>query len=160
MSLLSAFAPLLYVQISPERLTVRDVKAGETLSEPPELAIGPKASVVGVGAEARTRADASVQVVNPFAHPRTLVSDFTSGEQLLRAFLRRLLPRSAFGISPRVVMHPLGEPAGGFTQIEIRALREMALGAGASEVLMWQGRPLTDQELLAGQFPAGGRVLE
>jgi rod shape-determining protein MreB len=51
-------------------------------------------------------------------------------------------------LTPRVVIHPLGNPAGGFTQIERRAFREMALGAGASIVHVWTGRPLTDQELL------------
>jgi len=29
-----------------------------------------------------------------------------------------------------MVMHPLGEPAGGYTQIELRVCREPALGAG------------------------------
>jgi len=56
-------------------------------------------------------------------------------------------------------MHPMGDPAGGFTQVEIRALHEMALGAGASQVKVWQGRPLTDQELMSRQFPSDGRVL-
>ena len=45
-------------------------------------------------------------------------------------------------------MHPLGTPAGGFTQIERRALRELALGAGASTVFLKEGEPLTDEELL------------
>ena len=62
-------------------------------------------------------------------------------------------------VSPRVVMHPLGDPAGGFTQVEIRAFHEMALGAGASDVRVWQGRALTDQELLSRTFPADGQVL-
>jgi rod shape-determining protein MreB len=161
MNLLSLFSPLLYVQISPERLRVRDVKAGAEIVEPPRLAIehGAKPRIVGVGSEAAMSTAGSVEVVNPFAHPRSLVSDFTVAEQLLKAFIRRLRPNSLVRMAPRVVMHPLGSPEGGFTQVEIRAFHEMALGAGASQVVVREGRPLTDQELLAGDFSAGGRVL-
>jgi rod shape-determining protein MreB len=163
MSLLSGFMPLLYVQLSPQLLTIRNVKTGEQISEPPRIAIrseqGGKPTVLAVGANASMAAGDSVEVMNPFDHPRSIVSDFTVAEQLLKAFFRRLGGNSWFAPSPKVVMHPLGAPEGGFTQIEIRALLEMALGAGASEVVVREGRPLTDQELLAGDFSAGGRVL-
>lgn len=158
----SSFIPLIYVQISPERLVLRNAKTGEVVSEVPEIAISrkPKSSVLGCGVEARLHASApSVEIINPFAHPRSIVSDFLAGEQLLKDFLRRLQGSSIFAVSPKVVMHPLGDPEGGLTQIEVRALCEMALGAGASGVVVWQGRKLTDQELLSGSFPAGGQVL-
>ena len=148
--------------MSPERLTVRNAKTGVVISEVPEVAIShdPKTSILGVGTEARThKSNPSVEIINPFAHPRSLVSDFTVGEQLLKAFLRRVMSNSIFAISPKVVMHPLGDPDGGFTQIEVRALHEMAMGAGASRVVVWQGRVLNDQELLSGQFPSDGQVL-
>ena len=61
-------------------------------------------------------------------------------------------------MAPDIVMHPLGDPEGGFTQIEIRALRETALGAGAKKVTMWHGRALTDQELMSGTFPSDGKI--
>lgn len=160
--MLNKFIPIIYVQVSPERLTVRNAKTAETISEVPEVAISysQKERIVGVGSEARSHeATPSVKVVNPFAHPRSLVSDFTAGEQLLKAFLLRLLRPSLFAIAPKIVLHPLGNPPGGFTQIEIRAFREMALGAGASQVVVWQGQGLSDQELLSGKFPSGGQVL-
>lgn len=155
----SAFKPVVYVQISPERLTLRNFKTGETISEVPELAISapPKQKILATGPQARvTAASESAEVVNPFAHPRSLVSDFTVAEQLLKHQLRRILGKSLLSIAPCVVMHPLGSPAGGFTQVERRAFREMALGAGASEVFVWSGRPLSDQEILSRRPPAGG----
>jgi rod shape-determining protein MreB len=159
--MLRAFIPTVYVQVSAQRLTLRNPKTGRTVSEVPEIAIAsaPKPRIVGIGTEARSQQSASVQVINPFAHPRTLMSDFTAGEQLLKAFLRRLQGASLFAVAPRVVLHLQGDPAGGFTQVEIRAFREMALGAGACEVVVWQGRDLTDEELLSRKFPAGGQVL-
>ena len=160
--MLTSLIPTVYVQVSPERLTVRNARTGVAISEIPEIAIArdPKATIVGVGTEARLhKSTLSVEIINPFAHPRSLVSDFIVGEQLLKAFLRRVMGNSIFAISPKVVIHPLGDPDGGFTQIEIRALREMAIGAGASRVVVWQGRVLNDQELLSGQFPSDGQVL-
>lgn len=155
------FKPVIYIQISPERLTVKNLKTGESISEVPEVAIStpPKPRVLGVGATARAAAASATepsQVVNPFAHPRSLVSDFTLAEQLVKHQLRRALGKRLLAISPSVVMHPLGAPAGGFTQVERRAFREMALGAGASQVFVWTGRPLGDEEVLAGKAPQSG----
>jgi len=160
--MLTSLIPTLYVQISPERLTVRNVKTGETISETPEIAIayGPKPCIVEVGTAAHLhKSDPAIKVIKPFAHPRSMVSDFSAAEQLLKAFLHRILRKSFFSPSPKVIMHLLGDPAGGFTQVEVRAFHEMALGAGASKVVIWQGPQLSDQELRSGQFPSDGSVL-
>lgn len=152
----------LYVQLSAAQLRVRDAKKGREIAEPPEVAIAQekgKARIVGLGREARTPRPYPVEVVNPFAHPRTPVSDFAVADQLLRGFIRRLLPRSVFAASPRIVIHPLGDYEGGLTQVEVRALRELALGAGASEAVVWTGPSLTDDQLLAPELPGTGRVL-
>ena len=143
--------PLLYVKVTPDRLTVRNIKTGQQISEVPELAISrgvKKQVVLGFGAGARKAAvGQQSEVVNPLAHPRTLVGDFTVGEVLLKAFIHEVHRKALFSLSPRIVMHPLGSPEGGFTQIERRALREMAVGAGAAEVVLWVGRELSDQEV-------------
>jgi rod shape-determining protein MreB len=156
--MLTAFKPAIYVQISPERLTVKNLRSGVVISEIPEMAISAlaKPTILAVGPQARVAAASqAAQVVNPFAHPRSLVSDFTVAEQMLKHYLRRILGSSLLTLAPVVVIHPLGSPAGGFTQVERRAFREMALGAGASEVIVWTGRALTDQEVLSRKFPSG-----
>ncbi|MFZ6873796.1 rod shape-determining protein [Undibacterium sp. Di27W] len=154
----------IYVQISPERLSVRDVKSGQTISEIAEIAISapPNQKIIGIGAEARSAAAAqnAAIVVNPFAHPRSLVSDFTVAQQLIKAFLSRLVGGSTFKMSPVLIMHPQGSPAGGFTQVENRAFRELGFGVGAAKVILWQGADLTDQEILSGQFSSRGRVCD
>jgi rod shape-determining protein MreB len=156
--MLRSFLPVLYVRISPERIVVTNAKTGQSVSEVPELAIvGNPKRIAGFGETARSAASQSGGlVVNPFAHPRSMVSDFTSAEQLLKLFLHRVHAKSWFVPNPRTVIHPLGNPEGGFTQVERRAFREMALGAGASEVVVWTGRELTIQEVIEGTFPAGG----
>ena len=157
------FKPPLYIRLSPHRLTVRNVKTSKFISEPPEIAIsrGLKPKVLGVGDEAALyKSSKSAQVLNPFSHPRSLMSDFTAGEQVLKAFVKKLNKSHTFPASPRVVFHLQGDPAGGFTQVEIRAFREMALGAGASEVTLWQGPDLTDEQVLSRHYPSTGQVLE
>lgn len=151
--------PVIYVRVSPERLTLKNLKTGESLAEIPEVAISapPKPKILAVGPQARhAAATQPAKVVNPFAHPRSMVSDFSVAELLLKHQLRRVLGNALLSPSPHIVIHPLGSPAGGFTQVERRAFREMAMGAGASEVHVWSGRPLTDQEVLSKQPPSTG----
>jgi len=158
-----AFKPPLYIRLSPVRLTVRNARTGAFVSEVPEIAIsrGPRPKVLGAGSDAALyKSSKSARVANPFSHPRSLVSDFTLGEQVLKAFVKKLPKTHAFAPAPRVVFHLQGDPAGGFTQVEIRAFREMALGAGASEVTLWQGQELTDGQVLSRNYPPTGRVLE
>jgi rod shape-determining protein MreB len=162
--LLDFFSHPLYLRLSPDRLTIRNVRTGAFVSEVPEIAIlrgAKKPQVLGVGAEAALhRATPSVEVLNPFSHPRTMVGDFNASEQVVKAFIRKLAGSSWFALAPRIVFHPLGDPAGGFTQVEIRAFREMALSAGASDVLMWQGPELTDEQVSSSRLPSTGRLLD
>ena len=159
------FTQRLYIQLSPQRVLVRDPKSGLAIDEIPEIAVkrppGGKATVLAVGQEARgAAAQPDATLHNPFAHPRSLVSDFTLAEHVLKDFMWRVRGKRLFGPSPVIVMHPLGEHAGGLTQVELRAFRELALGAGASQVSIWVGPALTDEQLLSDKLPASGRIVE
>ena len=158
--MLSFFSPLVYIQISPHLLTLKNLKSGLEISEVAEIALSlpPKPKVIlGAGAEARlASASEPAQLIQPFAHPRSLVSDFASAEALIRLQLQRVLGKGWLRVAPSVVMHPLGNPDGGFTQVELRAFREMALGAGASTARVWTGRPLANHELLSDQAALSG----
>ena len=93
----SLFKPVIYIQISPERLTLKNLKTGESISEVPELAISasPKRKILAVGSQARLAAASELaEVMNPFAHPRSLVSDFNVAEQLIKHQLSRIAGKS------------------------------------------------------------------
>lgn len=158
--MLSFFSPLVYIQISPNLLILKNLKTGLEISEVAEIALSlpPKPKVIlGAGAQARlASASEPAQLIQPFAHPRSLVSDFASAEALIRLQLQRVLGKGWLRVAPSVVMHPLGNPDGGFTQVELRAFREMALGAGASTARVWTGRPLANHELLSDQAALSG----
>jgi rod shape-determining protein MreB and related proteins len=160
--MLASFIFPVYVQISAQQLIVRNVKTGATYAEVPELAVlrTPKLQVLGIGVQARLHSAANgVDIVNPFGHPRSLVSDFETAEKLLQLSIRRILKAHWFSASPMLVVHLMGNPEGGFTQVEIRAFRELGLGTGASQVVLWQGRCLTDEEILSKKFPSDGKIL-
>jgi rod shape-determining protein MreB len=48
-----------------------------------------------------------------------------------------------------VVIHPLEKIEGGLSQVEERLFHELAVGAGASKVVVWAGAPLSDAEVAA-----------
>lgn len=59
-----------------------------------------------------------------------VIADFSVTEQMIKQFIRIVNPRSFFSPSPRIIVCvPCGS-----TQVERRAIREAALGAGASQV--------------------------
>jgi rod shape-determining protein MreB and related proteins len=88
--------------------------------------------VVAVGTEAKRmlgRTPESIQAIRPMKDG--VIADFTITEMMLKHFIRKVLERR-FLRSPRIIVCvPCGS-----TQVERRAIRESALGAGAREVFL------------------------
>jgi len=148
-SLRRLFSHDLYIQLRETELTITDLGSGRVWRDEPLLAIkreGKYTRILAVGGEARRRQGAGVELLNPFSHPRTLLKDFTAAEKLLQAAYRQLHQSTVFRPSPFVLIHPLEKTEGGLTEVEERAFRELALGAGARGVLLWQGQVLTPME--------------
>ncbi|WP_342593299.1 rod shape-determining protein MreB [Ramlibacter agri] len=152
---------MIYVQVSPHRLTLRNAMTGASATTTPEVALakGAKPRVVAIGAKARKQESRTVQVLNPFSHPRTLLADFGAAQLLLQVLVKQVHKRKLLGGAPAMVVHLQEDPTGGFTQLEIRGFQELGAGAGATPVVVWQGPNLTDEQLAALQFPKEGRVL-
>ena len=116
---------------------VRD--KGIVLDEPSVVAIrhegGPQGKKVlqAVGHEAKSmlgKVPGNIEAIRPMKDG--VIADFTVTEQMLKQFIRMVHPRSTFKPSPRII---ICVPCGS-TQVERRAIRESALGAGASEVYL------------------------
>lgn len=137
----------LYVQVWEHCVKVTDVASQEIYEIEPLVAIETRSNgnkiVSGIGDQAILNKSSNIQIVNPFSHPRALLSDFHTGEKVLQYVFRELLKGTAISPSPRVVMHPMEKTEGGLTMIEERAFKELALGAGASEVYIKQGPVLS-----------------
>jgi rod shape-determining protein MreB len=147
-----------YVRMRPQLLSVRDVSTKKAIEDVPLMAIskGRHQKVLAIGATAAADASTSgaeFNLINGFTHPRSIISDFTVAEKTLQHYFRLLSGNNILKPSPVVVMHPLEKTEGGLTQIEIRALLELARGAGAREAYIWTGRELMDNEFERKQFP-------
>ena len=107
---------------------------GIVLDEPSVVAIRHQASRGGsqtiraVGNEAKLmlgRTPANIQAIRPMKDG--VIADFTVTEQMLRHFIKKVHDTRFFVPSPRIV---ICVPCGS-TQVERRAIRESAYGAGA-----------------------------
>ncbi|MFV0596638.1 rod shape-determining protein [Shewanella sp.] len=94
--------------------------------------------IKAIGREAAVMSGEGVRLVNPFSHPRMFVASFELAEKLLQYGISQL-HSSGFRAAPRVIVHQLEKTEGGLTDIEDRVLRELALGAGAREVVIYLG---------------------
>ena len=135
---------ILYVQIWENRIKVTDVKSKNIFDDAPLMAIEhtPKNQlvVIEVGAGSKKHsASPNTVVINPFEHPRTILSDFQVAEKLLQYAIKTLLKDKFFAPSPKVVIHPMEKTEGGLTQVEGRALRELGLSTGAQDVALCTG---------------------
>ncbi len=110
---------------------------GIVLDEPSVVAIRHeggsqgKRTIQAVGKEAKAmlgKVPGNIEAIRPMKDG--VIADFTITEQMLKQFIKMVHPRSIFRPSPRII---ICVPCGS-TQVERRAIRESALGAGASKV--------------------------
>ena len=109
---------------------------GIVLDEPSVVSImhegaSNKKSILAVGLEAKKmlgRTPGSIQAIRPMKDG--VIADFTVTEQMLKQFIKKVSPSRLFSASPRIV---ICVPCGS-TQVERRAIKESALGAGARRV--------------------------
>jgi rod shape-determining protein MreB len=137
-SFINKFGSTLYVQIWENRIRVVDVETNEVFDEKPLLQVETRKN----GAKDVTAFgnNAYLNPLNPFSHPRALLNDFFIGERLLQEIVKKLVGKKFISPAPAIIIHPMEKTEGGLTMIEIRAFREMALGAGARDVAIYQGK--------------------
>ena len=112
---------------------------GIVLDEPSVVAIrqegGPngKRVIQDVGLAAKQmlgRTPGNITAIRPMKDG--VIADFNVTEQMLKQFIRKVLDSKMFSPSPRII---ICVPCGS-THVERRAIRESALGAGASKVFL------------------------
>ncbi len=94
------------------------------------------------------RTEVEARPTQAFSSERLLVGDFVVAEALLKSTISKLASSSLFAVSPVVVIHPMELLEGGLSQVEERAIRELAAGAGARKVVVWVGKRLSDEDVL------------
>src|SRR3954466_14696929 len=128
---------------------------GIVLDEPSVVAIrqegGPngKKVIQEVGIAAKQmlgRTPGNITAIRPMKDG--VIADFTVTEQMLKHFIRKVHNSRLFKPSPRII---ICVPCGS-TQVERRAIRESAIGAGASRVYLIE-KPMGPRD---GAGPPGG----
>ena len=92
-----------------------------------------KKTIQAVGREAKAmlgKVPGNIEAIRPMKDG--VIADFTVTEQMLKQFIKMVHDSKTFKPSPRII---ICVPCGS-TQVERRAIRESALGAGASEVYL------------------------
>lgn len=156
---------IIYVQLKANELTLRNVTQAKVYQDMPLLLIRPqgkRSSVIAYGKKAMSypAAKSETVIINGFDHPRSIIGDFEAAEKTLGLFLAavdsrryRFIPYAPY----KVILHPLEKLEGGLTNTEKRALQDMAYRAKARTVIVWEGRTLTDEEILNDRFPTDGK---
>ncbi|MBI5461359.1 MAG: 1-pyrroline-5-carboxylate dehydrogenase [Gammaproteobacteria bacterium] len=116
------FKNTLYIKVHPNRFDLKHIESGKSLS-----AVSP----------------------TPFTTSRLLVGQFLAAHETLKAAIKSLYAGQLFAPSPVAVIHPLEKCEDGLSEVEERALHELAAGAGARKVVVWVGHALSDSEVLA-----------
>ena len=144
--LLSKIDSTFYVQIWKNRIKVTNIKTGKVFDEKPLVAVFEDEKKIkkieAIGNNAALSVGKNITVTNPFNHERSLLSNFVIGEKLLQHIFNELTESRIFGIRPNVVMHPMEKLDGGLTDIEVNALKDMSIGAGARNTVVYQGSEL------------------
>jgi len=102
-------------------------------------------------------AEATFDAQPPFTTARLLIGQFLAAENLLKRAVKEMSKGRIFAVSPQVLIQPLEMIEGGLSEVEERVLREVAIGAGASKVVVWVGDELSDAEVrekLSGKLRA------
>ncbi len=89
--------------------------------------------IIAVGTDAKSmlgRTPGSITAIRPMKDG--VIADFRVTEKMLQHFIRKVLKKSFFNPSPKVL---ICVPCGA-TQVERRAIKESAIGAGAKEVFL------------------------
>ena len=120
--LTTLFANTLYIQVRKNRFRLRHIEGKQ---------------------------EREVSAQTPFTTTRLLLGQFQAAETLLKQAIRAIGSGGLFQVSPVVVIHPMEMVEGGLSEVEERALRELAKGAGARQVFVHIGAVLSDAEVLA-----------
>jgi len=133
-SLLSFLSTDLAIDLGTANTCVYAKGRGIVVNEPSMVAVNKvtgRVEAVGTGAkEMLGRTPGNIVAIKPMKDG--VIADFDVTEKMLRYFLALIIENHVFKVKPRVIVCV----PSGITEVEKRAVRDSALGAGAKEVFM------------------------
>ncbi len=147
------FTAIVYVQIWKEQIKVTSSTSQTPLIEPAVIAAKDTFTntkqLMSVGNEAITHSNIEgFELVYPFKNNKHLINDFDAAEALLTKLLSQTNSTGRlFKPSPFIVIHPMEINEIDISQVEYRALLELALGAGARDAAVYIGSELLIEDI-------------
>ncbi|GAA6134616.1 YjaA family stress response protein [Oceaniserpentilla sp. 4NH20-0058] len=83
-----------------------------------------------------------------FSTARLLVGEFSIAEALLKKLFQQIMKSHWLIKKPCVLVQPLEQVDGGLSEVEDKLFKELALGAGAINVMLYTGKELSDADAL------------
>ena len=137
----------LYIQVWENRLKISSIQSNEVYDQEPLMAIETKSNgeklVFDIGSSCKNLDHRKYKIVNPFSHPRVLLGDFYVAEKIVQHAVKEIHKNRYIAPAPRVIFQPMEKIEGGLSAVEERAFRELCMGAGAREVLIYLGDELS-----------------
>ncbi|SKA52434.1 rod shape-determining protein [Enterovibrio nigricans] len=157
-----AYGNTLYIQMWSNRLRVFDGKTGRVFDEKPHIAwmisARKQKKIIAFGNKAeKFRHVDEVTISNPFSHPRSLVSDYKAFQPLLRYAISQVVKMGILKPRIQVILHPMEKVEGGVTELEKKALCDMAYNAGVKSAFVYWGEALEETHLRRAQDTLGER---
>lgn len=144
MFLRGLFSNDLLVELSTSKISIKVFSSDIKYEDAPYIAIEKTSkgqTVKAIGKLAKREISSNITISNPFNHPRSFVGDFFLAELIIMHGIFET-HESWVKPAPRIIMHQTEKVEGGLTNIEHRVLRELAIGAGAREVVVYLGNKI------------------
>lgn len=87
-----------------------------------------------------------------FSTSRLGIADFDIALNLLKSGISEVYSIPKFILPPIVIMHQIPFSESGLSPVEKRVLTELGLMIGGNPVYYWQGKALTDSEILSKYY--------
>jgi len=153
------WAAIAYIRVRRGRLSVRLVTPKGCVGQYEDTAAAAfhtgENRIEAFGAKAVEEAQMPMRELRRFFdHPRVLIHDWDLTRVVLRHFLHQAGARRFRPYLHSVIWHPLEPLDGGITDIEVRALLDLAAASagdgriGRLASVVWQGEELSDAEVL------------
>jgi hypothetical protein len=142
-----------YLRFDGERAVFSEPSRGWEITLRPRLAITEERGrlmCVAVDDFDESSLPESARVEHPFAHPRVLVGNYDVAVAFVRYCLSQARhPFTRTMVRPHLILHPTAVPPDGVSDIEERALLDLAADAGAQRAAVHVGAVLTATEVAA-----------
>jgi len=153
-NLLWPLMPKFLFSFDKSKATLRDLKSGREVSVEPVCIVGKSIKLSAVGKDAInayiSKNPGKHEVINPFDHPRTFLNDFDAAVAVLM-YLHKAIYKAQGKraiVNPVIIVRPLMSLAEGLSQIELRALHDLAHAGYAQKAFIYTGPDMSDKELL------------